>query len=144
MSRNYHTLQVLPESGPDPIVVETSISKTRLKSVVARVTRRRRGSTWDYQAAGAAWGGSVPIERVEVQVDGGAWREARIGERRGKHGWLLWACAAPELSPGRHTVISRAIDARGMVQPALDEWRKGIRSARENNAQWERVIEVRG
>lgn len=144
MSRNYHTLQVIPGSGPDPIVVETSISKTRLKSVVARVSRRRRGSVWDYQVAGAAWGGIVPIGRVEVQVDGGAWREVRIVERRGKYGWSLWTCDAPNLTPGRHTVTSRAIDARGTVQPGLDEWRKGIRSARENNAQWERVIEVRG
>ncbi|MBL9212132.1 MAG: molybdopterin-dependent oxidoreductase [Opitutaceae bacterium] len=144
MSRNYHTLHVLPATGREPIVLETSISKTRLKSVVARIARRRLGRGWSYRVIGAAWGGAAPIERVEVSVDGGTWQPAQIDERRGKHAWVLWSVPALELSPGRHTVTSRAIDARGAVQPSAEAWQKGIRSARENNAQWERVIVIPG
>ena len=144
MSRNYHTLHVLPAAGGEPIVLETSISKTRLKSVIARVTRRRLGPGWSYRVAGAAWGGAVPIERVEVSVDRGAWRPAQIDERRGQHAWVLWSLPALELPSGRHTLTSRAIDARGTVQPSPDVWLQGIRSARENHSQWERVIEIPG
>ncbi|MEY4938724.1 MAG: hypothetical protein RIQ93_459 [Verrucomicrobiota bacterium] len=144
MSRNYHTLQVIPAPGAEPIVMETSISRTRLKSVVARVTRRRRTTGWDYRVSGAAWGGPARIERVEIKVDQGPWRAARIDQRRGNHSWLLWSWDSSELTPGRHTVTSRAIDAAGRTQPTHEEWRSGIRSARENNAQWERVIEIPG
>jgi DMSO/TMAO reductase YedYZ molybdopterin-dependent catalytic subunit len=142
MSRNYHTLHVLPAMGQNPIVLETSISKTRLKSVVARVTRRRRGDVWVYRVSGAAWGGALPIRRVEIQVDGDSWRAAQIDDRRGKYAWLLWSFEAGGLPPGRHTLSSRAVDEEGNVQPSSDEWRGGIKSARENNSQWERVVEV--
>lgn len=144
MSRNYHTLHVLPASGRDPIVLETSISRTRLKSVVAQVTRRRQNNTSIIRVRGAAWGGPSRIERVELQVDGGPWHAAHIDERRSKHAWLLWSCAVTDLRPGRHTLVSRAIDATGAVQPPPEEWRSGIKSARENNSQWERVIEIPG
>ena len=142
MSRNYHTLHILP--GVSPLVLETSISRTRLKSVVARVTRRRRGPTTLYRIAGAAWGGTVPLARVEVRVDEGKWSEARLDERRGKYSWWLWSHEVANLQPGRHTLVSRAIDSDGTVQPSQDEWSSEIKSARENNAQWARVIEVPG
>jgi DMSO/TMAO reductase YedYZ molybdopterin-dependent catalytic subunit len=140
MSRNYHTLHVLSPRDRDSIVLETSITRTRLKSVVARMTRRRAGHTWIYSVQGAAWGGAVPIERVEVKLDDGPWIAAKIEERRGKHAWLMWSCGFADVGRGRHTLTSRAIDARGTVQPTPEEWGNRIKSARENNAQWEREI----
>ena len=141
MSRNYHSLHVVP-SRTEPIVVETSISKTRLKSVVARVVRRRQNGGWTYLIVGAAWGGAVAIDRVELKIDHQNWRTTRIEERRGPYSWLLWSCEVADLAPGRHSLTSRAIDAHGSVQPTADEWQRQIRSARENNSQWERAIEV--
>jgi len=142
MSRNYHTLHALPAAGGEPLVLETSISRTRLKSVIARVTRRRRAGGWTYRVIGATWGGAHRIERVEVSVDRGPWRAARIDERAEQHAWRLFSLDGVELSPGRHTLCSRAVDTRGLVQPSPDEWRRGFRSARENNAQWERELEI--
>ena len=144
MSRNYHTLHVLPRADQGPIVTETSISRTRLKSVLARVTRRRRGEAWEYRLAGAAWGGGSEIERVEVRVDQGPWRKARIDERRGLHAWLMWSFDWSDARPGRHTLTSRAVDTGGRVQPSPAEWASAIKSARENNSQWEREIEIPG
>jgi DMSO/TMAO reductase YedYZ molybdopterin-dependent catalytic subunit len=144
MARNYHTLHLLPTSGQDPILLETSISKTRLKSVVAQVTRRRRNNASVYRVRGIGWGGALPIERVELQVDDRPWIAARIEERRGKYAWLTWSCDLTDLGPGRHTLTSRAIDANGTVQPTADEWKSEIRSARENNSQWQRVITIPG
>jgi DMSO/TMAO reductase YedYZ molybdopterin-dependent catalytic subunit len=142
MSRNYHTLQAHPGDGRDPLVLEISISKTRLKSVIGRVSRRRHQGSWIYRVAGAAWGGAAPIDRVEVQVDEEPWRTAEINERRGRYAWLLWSCDVLRLSPGRHRLTSRAVDLHGTAQPTVEEWQRGTRSARENNSQWTRVIEI--
>jgi len=79
-----------------------------------------------------------------VQIDHGPWFAARIGERRGRHAWVLWSHEVADLPAGLHTLVSRAIDSAGAVQPSQTEWSRAIRSARENNAQWERVIEIPG
>src|SRR5438552_15764869 len=61
MARNYHTIR------DDGMLIETSISKTHVKSVVARVTRRKDpAGLYVYKIAGAAWGGPSPVKSVEV------------------------------------------------------------------------------
>jgi len=139
--RNYLSLRAV-ETPEGPLWLDQSISKTNMKSLVARVTRRRAGGGWDYRISGPAWGGQVPIERVEVQIDGGAWQPARIDERRGQHAWLLWSLTVRDLAPGTHAVVSRAIDANGVVQPTDEERRKRLASGREDSAQWVREILV--
>ncbi len=135
-----------------------------MKSLVARVTRRRVpapepgrgrqpgterrdfspgvGVTWEYRISGPAWGGQVPIERVEVQIDGGPWQPARIDDRRGQYAWRLWSLSVRDLAPGKHSVVSRAIDATGAVQPTAEERRTRLASGREDNAQWAREFLV--
>src|SRR5215218_3587095 len=48
----------------------------RLKSAPAKATRKVHGDTSKYRVIGVAWGG--PIARVEVSIDGGPWRQARV------------------------------------------------------------------
>ncbi len=143
MSRNYHTMNSL-EYPNEELWLETSISKTRLKSVVARVTRRRQNERFLYRIAGAAWGGPSPLKSVEVQVDNGGWRAAQIAEPGGDFSWHLWSIDWPDASPGRHTLVSRAIDADGRIQPTAAERRASIRSNREDNSQWPRQVLVIG
>lgn len=143
MARNYHSLRSV-ESPGDTIWLDTSISKNNLKSVVARVTRRRVGNRFLHSIAGAAWGGESRIEKVEVRVDDGAWRDARIDFRSGPFGWLLWSCEWPDAGTGKHTLVSRAINARNEIQPTRDEWRTRIASNREDNSQWPRIIVIAG
>jgi DMSO/TMAO reductase YedYZ molybdopterin-dependent catalytic subunit len=139
--RNYLSLRAV-ETPEGPLWLDQSISKTNMKSLVARVTRRRAGGGWDYRISGPAWGGQVPIERVEVQIDGGTWQPARIDERRGQYAWLLWSLTVRDLAAGTHAVVSRAIDANGVVQPTDEERRKRLASGREDNAQWVREFLV--
>jgi DMSO/TMAO reductase YedYZ molybdopterin-dependent catalytic subunit len=139
--RNYLSLRAV-ETPEGPLWLDQSISKTNMKSLVARVTRTRAGRGWDYRISGPAWGGQVPIARVEVQIDGGAWRPARVDDRRGKYAWLLWSMTVKDLAPGKHTVVSRAIDGNGAVQPTDEERRKRLASGREDNAQWVREVLV--
>jgi DMSO/TMAO reductase YedYZ molybdopterin-dependent catalytic subunit len=147
--RNYLSLRAV-ETPDGPIWLDQSISKTHMKSIVARVTRSRgterrdpgAGDGWTYRISGPAWGGSVPIDRVEVQIDKGPWQTATLEAPRGKYAWRLWSHTVKDLTPGPHTVVSRAIDASGAVQPTEEERRTRLASGREDNTQWVREIEI--
>lgn len=150
--RNYLSLRAI-QTPDGPLWIDTSISKTRLKSIVARVTRSQQGGAWRYRIAGPAWGGQAAIAKVEVSIDSGAWQPATLDPlpaeaqrlpSRAKYGWVLWSLTVSGLAPGTHTVVSRAIDANGKVQPTKAERDAEIASGREDNAQWMREIRVDG
>jgi DMSO/TMAO reductase YedYZ molybdopterin-dependent catalytic subunit len=141
MARNYLSLRSR-ETPEGTLWLDTSISKNNKKSVVARVTRHPTGNTFAYKISGAAWGGQIPIESVEVRVDEGPWRKATIDDRRGKYAWMLWSIDWPAPGTGEHTLVSRAIDTNGHVQPTFIELKKEIASGRENYSQWPRPIVI--
>jgi hypothetical protein len=124
-------------------VLETSISKTRLKSVIARVTRRKAAKGgYAYRISGAAWGGPSALKAVEVRIDESEWRAARLGERGGDFAWVLWSIDWNEARPGPHAVVSRAIDVAANLQPTSAEWQASVKSIREDNSQWVRRIVI--
>jgi DMSO/TMAO reductase YedYZ molybdopterin-dependent catalytic subunit len=131
MARNYQSLRA---SGP--FWLETSIGKNNLKSVIARVTRQGT----KHIIAGAAWGGPAQIEAVEVQVDGGPWEPAQIGQRAGNAGWLLWSKEWEAPPTGRHELVSRARNMLGQLQPTREELRASLVSNREDHSQWVRTV----
>ena len=142
MARNYHTIRGA-EALDAGTVLETSISKTRLKSVIARVTRRKDAKgEYAYKISGAAWGGPSALKAVEVRVDGSAWRAARLGERGGDFAWILWSIDWNEARPGPHALVSRAIDVAANLQPTSAEWQASVKSIREDNSQWVRRIVI--
>src|SRR5437667_7065274 len=141
MARNYQSLWALATPEGD-IWLDTSIARTRLKSVIARVTRRRAENRFEYKISGAAWGGAARIDRVEVRVDDGTWRGARIDHRGDRFAWLLWSYDWSDVTPGRHTLVSRAINADGEVQPTGEELREKLASHREDHSQWPRVLTI--
>jgi hypothetical protein len=119
-----------------------SIARNRLKSVIARVTRRRAAGGYEYTIAGAAWGGPAPIKAVEVQVDGGTWQAAKIIERHADTAWLLWSFEWSGATPGHHTLVSRATNTRGEIQPTREQLRETLISNREDNSQWQRSVTI--
>jgi DMSO/TMAO reductase YedYZ molybdopterin-dependent catalytic subunit len=139
--RNYLSLRNVKTPEGD-LWLDTSISRNRLKSVVARCTRVKRGGGWRYTVSGVAWGGQVPIAGVDVQVDGGAWTPATLDSRRGKYAWVMWSLSADDLAPGTHTLVSRARDAQGALQPTSTERQAEIASGREDNSLWPREIRI--
>ncbi len=112
MARDYVTIRE-EERGGQTVAVETSVGRARLKSAPARVTVKD-GS---HRVTGAAWG--APIARVEVAIDGGAWRPATLDPTyNAPYAWRIWTLDWPGATPGEHTITSRAIDLSGNVQPA--------------------------
>jgi DMSO/TMAO reductase YedYZ molybdopterin-dependent catalytic subunit len=80
------------------------------------------------RVGGIAWSGGGAVTRVEVQVDGGAWRPATMTGRSGLYGRTRWEHVLAA-EPGRHTIAVRARDAGGGTQPQEPVWnRRGYRN----------------
>ncbi len=68
--------------------------------------------------AGVAFAGDRGVQAVEVSVDGGkSWRQAPLKLATGDHTWTLWALEWTPTIPGGATLIVRAVNGRGRVQP---------------------------
>jgi DMSO/TMAO reductase YedYZ molybdopterin-dependent catalytic subunit len=141
MARNYQSLRAVKTTG-ETLWLDTAISRNNLKSVIARVTRRRVDERFAYRISGAAWGGPAPIRSIEIRIDDAEWRPARIDERHGDAAWLLWSFDWTGAAPGPHTLVSRATNALGEVQPTREELRGLRASNREDNSQWTRQLVI--
>lgn len=115
MARDYVTIREQERNG-ETVWTETSVGPARLKSAPARVTRSDEGT----RITGAAWG--APIDKVEVQVDDGPWQPAIIDDgEAAEFAWTIWTLDWPDAAPGEHRITSRAVDAAGNVQPAMND-----------------------
>jgi DMSO/TMAO reductase YedYZ molybdopterin-dependent catalytic subunit len=65
--------------------------------------------------AGVAWAQHKGIDAVEVQVDGGEWRQAKLAAVPGPDTWRQWSIDE-DLARGHHTISVRATDATGYTQ----------------------------
>lgn len=67
---------------------------------------------------GVAWAQGVGVAGVEVRIDGGPWRPARLGPDVGDDYWRQWSLDwAP--APGRYLLACRATNRDGEVQTAV-------------------------
>ncbi len=134
MAKDYVTLMGREVDGGTEWV-ETSVTRQRPKSVIARVTRRSDRFT----VFGVAWGDGTPLERVEVQVDGGAWTAAELDRPEDPHEWTFFRLETAAMAAGEHRLVSRATDSSGRTQPDHLEMK---RTRWENNELFERTIQV--
>ncbi|WP_077966148.1 molybdopterin-dependent oxidoreductase [Ensifer adhaerens] len=73
---------------------------------------------------GVAWSGAGSISRVDVSLNGGPWRAARlVGERR-RAAWQWWELITRLEQTGPLTVRARATDTAGRTQPEHAEWNR--------------------
>ncbi len=118
--------------------VETAITRMQLKSYIARITSD--GSR--YKVLGVVLNDGTPLKAVEVRVDDGPWQAATMDpSTREKYGWKLFTYTVNSLTPGEHTLVSRAIDATGKIQPTAQEL-ENKKSFLEDNSQTVRKIRV--
>jgi len=140
MAREYVTIRGEERDGKT-IWRETSVGPLDVKSVVARVVRRKDGSL---RVTGAAWTDGTPLQRVELKIDNGNWASVELDKtRRSKYSWTFWNYGWKNPSAGDHTLVSRALDAEGRVQPSGDDSEiKLKRTYWEANQQWVRKIRI--
>jgi DMSO/TMAO reductase YedYZ molybdopterin-dependent catalytic subunit len=119
--------------------VETAISTMQLKSFIARVSRAA-GNRHDVLIV--ALNDGTPLETVEVSIDGGPWQAAAADPATtSRFSWKLYHFAWNNAPPGEHTLVSRAIDANGQIQPTADEL-ANKRTFLEDNSQHPRTVTV--
>lgn len=140
MAREYVTIRGEEKDGRT-IWRETSVGPIDVKSVTARASRLPNGAV---RFSGAAWTDGTPLKAVEVRIDNGPWLPARLErQNQARHAWKFWHFDWPQPTEGEHTVVSRAIDADGRIQPAADEPPIAMkRTYWEANQQWVRRIKV--
>jgi DMSO/TMAO reductase YedYZ molybdopterin-dependent catalytic subunit len=121
---------------------ETAISKMRLKSFVARVTRETANGS-RHNVFGVVLHDGTPIRSVEVKVDDGPWQPATLDPEtmRERYGWKFFNYTWNNATPGEHTVTSRATDANGNVQPTAEELESKL-TFLEHNAQLGRTLVI--
>jgi DMSO/TMAO reductase YedYZ molybdopterin-dependent catalytic subunit len=68
---------------------------------------------------GAAWSSDADITKVEISLDSGAtWQDAQLLDSSVQNAWRLWEYDwCTPATPGKQTLLARATDSRGRVQP---------------------------
>lgn len=89
--------------------------KTQARIDTPKPFARPRAGT--VNVAGVAWAQHRGIDRVEIQVDDGAWKDADLAAQAGPDTWRLWSWSW-KAAPGPHTLTVRATDGAGRVQTA--------------------------
>jgi len=78
-----------------------------------------------YQINGIAWSGMGKIKKVELSADGGkTWAEANLDDHVLSKALTRFR-SAWKWNGGPATLMSRAIDEKGNVQPTRENWLKG-------------------
>lgn len=125
------------DNDPQTQWVETEVTRMNLKSVIARV-KKVPGA---HQALGFVLNDGTPLRSVEVRIDDGPWQRATLDSSNTRYSWKLFKYRWEGATPGEHTLVSRATDANGTVQPiAADLSRK--KTFLEDNAQFPRKVMI--
>jgi sulfite oxidase len=120
----YPSKPVAPGSAP-PADIMKPVTSLRVKSIIASPAN---GSAVEIGKSvlmsGAAWSGEAGhVTSVDVSVDRGrTWRPAVLARDATPFGWRLWKFPWTPPGQGSYTVLSRARDTSGDVQPLVEEW----------------------
>ena len=140
-ARWYRTVRAIGGTGEldDPATqfVESEVTKLNLKSVIARV--RQAGSA--HTVLGFVLNDGTPLRSVEVKVDDGPWQRATMDPANTQFSWKLFTYRWEGATPGEHTLVSRATDANGVVQPTVAELARK-KTFLEDNSQTPRKVRI--
>lgn len=116
----YQTLDYSVWKRENGLPVLVPLTEMEVKSQVARPSLGEVVPAGKpYRVFGAAWSGESEVTKVEVSTDGGkSWSEATLLGKSIPFTWRLWehSWKVPEKG-GAYTVMARATDRSGRVQP---------------------------
>jgi len=111
-----------PGSAPVPAELEV-IEGMPVKSAITRPSEEAVVKLAPLAISGYAWAGENRIMRVEVSTDGGSrWKNAELTPQNLNYAWRLWKIDWTPPKPGYYTILSRATDSAGNVQPFVASW----------------------
>jgi len=143
-SRDYVTVR--GEETEDGTVWRRSVvGPVNVKSITARTIRQDDGNV---RVEGAAWTDGTALESVQLSIDGGAWVDTALKPPPAgatAHTWTFWSYTWKDPTPGTHTIVSRAIDKKGRVQPTAEDPQIAMkRTYWEANQQVVREVQISG
>lgn len=111
-----------PGSPPVPAELEV-IEGMRVKSAITKPSEEDKVAIGPVTISGYAWAGEQKVARVEVSTDGGArWKDAVLTPQNLNYAWRLFKLDWTPPKPGYYTLLSRATDSAGNIQPFVAEW----------------------
>ena len=125
------------DNDPQTQWVETEVTHMQLKSVIARVRKTAGG----LKVFGFVLNNGTPLKSVEVSVDGGSWQPATLDKGNTQYSWKLFTFDWKGATAGDHTLVSRATDVNGTVQPPAADLRRK-KTFLEDNSQFPRKITI--
>ena len=129
------------DADPQTQWVENEVTHMRVKAVIARV--RKSGNT--HSVLGFVLNDGTPLKSVEVQIDGGAWQPAQFDKMTEKastqYSWKRFTYRWEGATAGAHTIVARATEANGAVQPTTAELSRK-KTFLEDNSQFPRKITI--
>jgi hypothetical protein len=100
--------------------------------------RKKAGA---HEILGFVLNGGTPLKSVEVRIDNGSWQKAELASTNTRYSWKLFTCRWDGATPGEHTVVSRATDIEGTVQPTADELNRK-KTFLQDNGQFPRKVMI--
>ena len=118
----YPKYSLPPGSAPKPAELEV-IEGMPVKSSLTSPEDQGKINLGPTVIRGFAWAGENAIERVEVSTDGGSrWHDAQLSSQKLPFAWRLFTLNWTPADPGYYTILSRATDTAGRVQPIVPAW----------------------
>ena len=118
----FQTDRYIMEDETGETVPLTSIG---IKSVIGSPAEGDAVRMGEVCVKGAAWSGDERISAIDVSCDGGeTWTRADVFGPSERYAWQRWRYSWSPPAPGEYTLMSRAIDARGNVQPMKTRWNR--------------------
>ncbi len=110
----------------DEAGIDQQIRRLAIKSLVNWPEHRTSLPSGGSAAiSGMAWSGDGPVRRVDVSIDGGEnWQEAHLDESSNGYSWQQWHLEWTPSEPGHYTIVARAMDNAGNLQPLETRWNK--------------------
>jgi sulfite oxidase len=94
-----------------------------VKSLITTPLEGAALGTGTIPVAGFAWAGETDIAAVDISTDSGAtWKPARLVGEQQRYAWRRFESTFEATRPESYLILSRATDARGVVQPAVSHW----------------------
>jgi sulfite oxidase len=118
----YPKYALAPGSAPKPAELEV-IEGMPVKSTITAPEDQSRMPMGAVTIRGFAWAGEHAIDRVDVSTDGGSrWQPAELTGAKLPFAWRLWRVEWKPSQPGYYSILSRATDSAGRVQPIVSTW----------------------
>jgi DMSO/TMAO reductase YedYZ molybdopterin-dependent catalytic subunit len=82
-----------------------------LAAMPIRVERRRVRDRIEHHVIGIAWGGSAPVDRLEIRFGArDPWQAVELCQPTNPHAWSLWSCKWTPAASGTYTITLRCPD----------------------------------